>query len=350
MDAYPKVTVVLPVRNEAAYVAQCLSAVFAQDYPSDRMEVLLVDGDSDDGTLDIVQSLPEYDRVRILHNPKRQQAIGMNIGIAAAQGEIIVRVDGHTIIEPDYVRQCVVALKTTGAANVGGPMIPIGNTPVGKAIAIATRSRFGVPSAFHVSSRPRFVDTVYLGAWPRWVLENAGGFDGRYTPNEDYELNVRIRELGGKVYLTPAIRSRYVPRSSFTALIRQYYRYGVAKTFTLRRHPRSLRVRQTVPPLLVAALIVGLVLAPFWQWATIALLALTAIYAAAVMAFSCVDGARAGGAVLWRLPLVFICLHVAWGVGFWRGLLRGRPPASAISPTPAPSQVGSAVSQGPSGL
>lgn len=329
MGSLPEVSVVVPVRNEADCIAQCLAAICAQDYPADRLEILLVDGESDDGTLDIVQSLPESGRVRVLQNPQRQQAYGMNVGIAAAQGDIIVRVDGHTIIAPDYVRQCVIALQTTGAANVGGPMVAMGRTPVSKAIAVATRSRFGVPSAFHVSDRPQYVDTVYLGAWPRSVLERAGGFDGRLINNQDYELNVRIRKQGGKIYMTPAIRSQYTPRGSFKALIRQYYRYGVAKTFTLRLHPRSLRLRQTAPPLLVAALALGLVLAPFLHWAAFALAALIVVYLTAVIFASAINARHVSRSVLWRLPLVFMCLHLAWGIGFWRGLLRPVPSAQA---------------------
>ena len=331
MDSFPEVTVVLPVRNEAGGIAQCLEAIFAQDYPAERMEILLVDGDSDDDTLAVVRSLPESGRVRILRNPRRQQAFAMNIGIAAARGDFVIRVDGHAIIAPDYVRQCVTALQATGAANVGGLMTPVGRTPVGKAVAIATRSRFGVPSAFHVSERPQYVDTVYLGAWPRWVLEKAGGFDGRLINNQDYELNVRIRKQGGKIYLTPAIRSHYTPRGSFRALLRQYYRYGVAKTYTLRLHPRSLRLRQTAPPILVAALVLGVLLAPFWRWAAVALAALAIIYIAAVLAFSAINARHADRGVWWRLPLVFMCLHLAWGVGFWRGLLRPIPNTGANS-------------------
>jgi succinoglycan biosynthesis protein ExoA len=332
-SSLPNVTVVLPVRNEANGIAQCLAAIFAQDYPADRLEILLVDGESDDGTRAVVESLPEHERVRVLNNPRRQQAFAMNIGIAAAQGDYIVRVDGHAIIAPDYVRQCVLALQSTGAANVGGPMIPVGSTPVGKAVAIATRSRFGVPSAFHVSDQPQYVDTVYLGAWPRHILEEVGSFDGRLVNNQDYELNVRIREHGGKIYLSPAIRSHYTPRSSFRALIRQYYRYGVAKTYTLRLHPRSLRLRQTAPPVLVAALALGVVLAPFSRVAALALAALVAVYLAAVLIFSAGNARHAGHGVWWRLPLVFMSLHLAWGVGFWRGLLRRMPTANhRVSP------------------
>lgn len=334
MESLPVVSVVVPIRNEADCIAQCLAAIWAQDYPVDRMEILVVDGESDDGTRDVIQSLPEHERVRILDNPRRQQAFGMNVGIAAARGDYVVRIDGHTIIAPDYVRQCIVALQTTGAANVGGPMIPIGRTPVGKAIAIATRSRFGVPSAFHVSDRAQYVDTVYLGAWPRWVLEKAGGFDGRLVNNQDYELNVRIRKQGGKIYMTPAIRSHYTPRDTYKALIRQYYRYGVSKTYTLRLHPRSLRLRQTAPPLLVAGLALGLLLAPFFHWAAVALAILVGLYLAAVLVFSAVSLRHADRGVWWRLPLVFMSLHLAWGVGFWRGLLR-RIPSSSLTEPPA---------------
>src|SRR5271165_4101310 len=170
----PHVSVIMPVRNEATWIKESLGAVLSQDYPSDLLEIVLVDGESDDGTIDIVCALPGADRVTILHNPSRNQAAGLNIGIRFSSGEIIVRVDGHTIVAPDYVRQCVNALKETGSQGVGGVMRPLGITPTGKAIAAATSSRFAVPTAFHVSQTACYTDTVYMGAWPRVVLDELG--------------------------------------------------------------------------------------------------------------------------------------------------------------------------------
>jgi succinoglycan biosynthesis protein ExoA len=204
----PLVTVIMPIRNEALFIRRSLGAVLVQDYPSDRLEILIADGMSDDGTVDIIRTLSVADRVRIIPNPGKRQAEGLNLAIEQAKGEIIVRVDGHTIIASNYVRECVQVLKETGASNVGGAMDPIGITLMGKTIAAAGKSSFSVPTAFHVSDKPQITDTVYLGAWWREIFDTVGLYNTSVTPNEDYELNYRIRQAGGTIYLTPRIQSQ----------------------------------------------------------------------------------------------------------------------------------------------
>lgn len=332
----PLVSVIMPVRNEARFIALSLSGVLHQDYPADRMEILVADGQSDDDTLEIIQSLPGAERVRIVPNPRRVQAAGLNEALRVARGEIIVRVDGHTLIAPDYVRQCVDALAATGAQNVGGAMVPVGVSETGKAIAAATRSAFAVPTPFHTGRTGRFTDTVYLGAWPRAVFERLGGFDEPMTPNEDYELNHRIRAGGGRIYLAPAIRSQYYGRQSLAALARQYYHYGLGKTRTLRKAPASLRPRQLVAPLFVLALAAGPLLMLAAHTLGLALwLAVLGSYLAANLAVSAGIARRSGGWMLWRLPLVFATIHVLWGLGFWAGWLPGRRRASAVPAIPS---------------
>lgn len=338
------VSVIMPVRNEAAFIARSLGAVLAQEYPPDAMEILVVDGESSDATREIIRGLPGAERVDILRNAARNQAAGMNAALRVARGEIIVRVDGHTIIAPDYVRQCVAALEQTGAEEVGGCMAPVGTTPTGKAIAAAARSRFAVPSAFHVSHTPQYTDTVYLGAWPRSVLERAGGYDERLSPNEDYDLNYRIRRAGGRIYLSPGIRSEYYGRQSFAALARQYYFYGEAKVAALRKHPESLRARQLVAPAFVAALVAGAALAPFTRLALLAWLAVVAAYLVANAVCSVMASKGRGATLAWRVALAFLTIHLAWGAGFWDGLVRGTPGTSRAvtrgrAPAPATREV-----------
>lgn len=342
----PFVSVIMPVRNEEAFIARSLGAVLAQDYPTDRIEALVADGESDDRTRDVIAGLPGAERVRVIDNPQRRQAFGLNAALRQARGEIIVRVDGHTIIAPDYVRRCVEALRESGAVNVGGRMEPQGATPIGRAIAIAGASRFGVPTAFHVSGRPQYTDTVYLGAWPREALIAVGGFDERLKVNEDYELNYRLREAGGRIYLSPAIRSTYFGRQTLRALARQYYTYGWDRTNTLKLHPRSLRPRQLVAPLFVAALLIGGALAPLHIALRVAWVSLLLAYALANVGASLLAARRAGRDI-WelapRLPLVFATMHICWGIGFWRGALFGGPVArrsSAVAPLDAQAQGG----------
>jgi GT2 family glycosyltransferase len=325
----PLVSVLMPVRNEAGWIARSLGAVLRQDYPADRLEVLLIDGQSDDQTLQVARAVAAEagaERVRVLANPGRLQAAGLNIGLRQARGEIIVRVDGHTIIAPDYVRVCVATLHATGAANVGGRMNPVGVTATGQAIALATTSRFGVPAAFHTSSRAQESDTVYLGAWPRAALERIGGFDERLSANEDYELNYRIRRAGGRIFLSPALRSAYSCRETFPALARQYFGYGRGKARMLQRHPRSLRPRQLIAPAFVAALVLSAlgarIRAARTLWLTL-LAAYLTLDLAATARLTLRPDARAPWPVVWRVPLVFPTLHVAWGLGFWAEVFAG---------------------------
>lgn len=321
----PFVTVIMPIRNEEAFIARSLGAALAQDYPADRVEIIVADGQSEDRTRAIIRELSGSERVKVIDNPRRRQAFGLNLALRNARGEIIVRVDGHTVIAPDYVRQCVQALRETGAVNVGGRMEPQGETRIGRAIAAASASRFGVPTAFHVSDRPQFTDTVYLGAWPRDALLAIGGFDERLRVNEDYELNYRLRRAGGRIYLSPAIRSTYHGRQTLGALARQYFIYGWDRTNTLRLHPNSLKLRQLVAPTFVAALIVGTALAPLGVAPRLAWFALLSVYALANIAASTLAARRAGWELLAFIPAVFAVMHVTWGLGFWVGLAGTSP-------------------------
>jgi glycosyltransferase involved in cell wall biosynthesis len=319
----PPVTIVMPVLNEADFIQQSLAAVLAQDYPADRLEILVIDGGSTDNTRQIAQELlARHPYGRLLDNPKQIQAAGLNVGILAARSDIIVRVDGHTLIEPDYVSTCVRYLQAGIADYVGGRMRPVGTTFVGQAIALATSSPFGIGgSKFHYSDQEQYVDTVYLGAYWRKTFNQIGLYDETFRINEDYELNYRLRQAGGKILLTPAIKSSYFPRSSLSALWRQYFKYGLWKVQTLQKHPASLRWRQAVPPLFVGLLIgsfgAGFFLALFF-WLFIAI---AGSYLLANLVASTISANRGGWQFSPILPVVFATIHVAWGLGFWYGLL-----------------------------
>jgi succinoglycan biosynthesis protein ExoA len=344
--ASPSVSVLLPIYNEAKYIERCLDAILAQDYPLDELEILVIDGRSTDNTRDLVRDIQQQrdnlvPRIHLLDNPNQLQAYGLNIGVGAAKGDVLVRVDGHTLIESDYVRQCIETLRVMApenVVNVGGRMIPIGETDAGWAIATATRSPFSVPTAFHHSQQPQFVDTVYLGAWPRQVFELVGDFNPAVNINEDYELNYRIRQQNGKIYLNPAIRSVYFCRSSFRALARQYYRYGVQKVQMLKLHPEAIRARQLVPPLFV----MGLVCGPLLGLLHPSLMLLWIIGMAAYLLLALAAAARARRAVMESQvnPVIrptvpppmtyifaaFVTIHMTWGAGFWAGWLKGTKP------------------------
>jgi succinoglycan biosynthesis protein ExoA len=337
----PRVTVIMPIRNEASFIERSLGAVLGQGYPAERLEVLVADGSSTDDTREIVAALARRHpgvTVAVVDNPGRIVPTGMNACLRRATGEVIVRVDGHTIVEPDYVERCVAALERSGAECVGGRMDPVADSAFGRAVSLATASPFGVGGArFHYSSREEWVDTVYMGAWRREVFDRVGRFDEEMVRNQDDELSYRIRARGGRVLLDPTIRSRYYPRNTLSSLWRQYLQYGYWKVRVLQKHALQMRARQFAPPALVLALGALAIAAPFVAAARAGLVALLGAYLAANLTASA-WAARGGdaGSAPW-LPVVFATLHLSYGAGFLMGLARflGRWGERAAAPVAA---------------
>lgn len=320
-DDLPFVSVVMPVRDEARHVAAALKGILDGDYPAGRMEILVVDGLSADGTRDVVGEVAGGDaRVRVLDNAAGTTAAGLNIGLRAARGEVILRMDGHAVPAGDYVRACVAALARTGAWAVGGPMVGRGETPFGRAVARASATPLGAGDARFRLGGEGPTDTVYLGAWRREVFDRVGAFDEGLIRNQDYELSVRIRAAGGMVWLDPAIRSTTVTRGTPLALARQYFGYGRGRATTVARHPHSLRWRQAIPALFVAMVAVATVAevaipgAGRWAAGLIGTHLVVTLVAAGAMI------RRGGWRDAWWLPPVLWIMHGAWGAGFWVGL------------------------------
>jgi succinoglycan biosynthesis protein ExoA len=342
MSEWPFVSVMIPMRNEAASIGGCLDSVLAQDYPPDRFEVIVVDGESTDESPHIVGRYAERTgRVRLLSNPRRIVPSALNIAIRAARGEIIMRVDGHTRLAPDYMRIGVETLQRTGADNVGGPMHAMGGGVIGDAIAVATASRFGIGSYFHFGLEEADVDTVYMGMYPRRVFERIGLFDEEMVRNQDDEFNYRLCKAGGRIVLTPAMRSSYQNRRDLRTLAKQYAQYGFWKVRVLQKHPRQMSVRHFVPPALVHGLLLPLVLAPWLPAAILVLLAQAAIYAAAVTVVAARLARRHGRQLLLPLAAAFATLHLSWGAGFVVGM--GRFAANWFTSEPPPPQLSAAA-------
>ena len=327
---YPFVSLMLPIRNEAAYIEYCLRAILAQDYPG-RIEILIVDGLSTDDTRNRIEQVIQHSAFSIclLDNPGKIVPTGINIALRQAKGEIIVRVDGHTLIAPDYVYQCVAALQRSGADNVGGRMNAVGKTVFGKVVALATSTPFGVGGGrFHYSDKEEFVDTVYMGAWLRQVFEKIGLFDEELVRNQDDEFNYRLRAAGGKILLSPDIKSEYTVRSTPGGLWRQYYQYGFWKIRVLQKHPRQMSLRQFVPPLFVLALLFSAFLV-FFSATRFLSLVVPVAYLAANLAASFITAIRAQKSnqspftsYHLLLPLTFAILHISYGLGFLLGLFK----------------------------
>ncbi len=331
----PFVSIVLPIRNEADHIDACIGRLLDQDYPRERTEIIAVDGMSDDGTrarLRDLQAASPKVAIRVIDNPAMIVPTALNLAIKAARGDVIVRMDGHTTPAIDYVSSCVAALRTSGAANVGGVIEPTGLTPMGEAIAIVTSHPLGVADAkYRTGGAAGNVDTVPFGAFRRDVFERVGLFDESMVRNQDYEMNVRIRHAGESIYLDPAIRSVYTPRSNLASLWRQYLQYGWWRVETLRRHPTSLRWRQAIPPTFATALVVLALLGLMSPLAAAAWLSMVAIYAAVVGVVSV--RTRTGRATPGRIATGFAIVHLAWGLGFALNVLTcGRFPYRSDPP------------------
>ena len=324
MDQYPLISVILPIRNEESTIERCLRAVLLQDYPAERMEVIVADGCSEDRTREIVKALQaNHPNLILIDNPGRIVPTGLNAALRTARGEIIVRVDGHTLITPGYVRACVEALHRSGADNVGGRMNAIGRTPFGQAVSIATSSPFGVGSArFHYSEAEELVDTVYMGAWKREVFERNGLFDEELIRDQDDEFNYRLRERGGKILLSPAIQSQYTGRSTPKALWKQYFQYGLWKVRVLQKHPRQMSWRQFIPPLFAFSLIVTGSWGLFSRIGRMLLALAVGSYLVANLGASLYIASQRGWEHLTRLPQTFAILHLSYGLGFLTGLVK----------------------------
>ena len=311
----PSVSVVIPVRNEAAAIERAVASCLAQTYRG-PLEVVVADGMSSDGTRDVLERINAGDgRVRVVDNPSRTTPSALNRAIDASSGEVIVRCDAHAELPADYIDRAVARLEATGAANVGGVQRAVGTTLVQRAIALAMSSPLGVGDArYRYGGKPGESDTVYLGVFRREPLARVGGFDESLLRNQDYELNFRLRRAGEIVWFDPELQVDYQPRSSLRALGHQYFDYGVGKRRMLRKHPKSLRWRQLAPP----TLLVGLAasgLAAALGWSTIALI-VPAAYVAALTLGTLVALGKAGGTAAAVYPAAVVVMHVSWGGGF----------------------------------
>lgn len=321
----PRVSVLMPVRNEAAYIGRSVGAVLAQDYPQHLIEILVADGMSTDGTREIVQAIrANHPRVTLLDNPDMIAPTALNLATRVASGEVIVRVDGHCEIAADYISNCVRHLREDGVDGVGGSVETVGENNVARTIAVAMSSRFGVgDSAFRTTvGKTMLVDTIAFPAYTRQVIETVGPYDETMVRDQDDEYNYRIRKLGGHLLLASDVRSRYYSRAGLRSLWRQYYGYGFWKVRVLRKHPRQMKARQFVPALFVVCLVIGTLLSPFSRRARQMVWCVLSAYLCASVAASLTTAARNGWGHLPRLPMAFGVIHLSYGTGFLAGVCR----------------------------
>ncbi|AUX40636.1 glycosyl transferase family 2 [Sorangium cellulosum] len=321
----PRCSIIVPCYNEERYIEATLRGALGQRYPEDLLEILVVDGGSTDRTREIVARVAaEHPRVTLLHNPARIQAAAMNLGIRRSRGEVIVRMDAHADYAPDYVAASVAVLRRTSALNAGGAARPRHQGGFQRALCAALSSPLGVGgSAYRDPSREGFVESVWGGAFRREAFEIAGLYDPAAITNEDAELNQRIIEAGGAVYLSREIVAHYYPRASLGALARQYFAYGAGRARTLLRRRKLLSLRPIVPFCMVTAFALLALAAALLPAARPLLAAASLAYAALVIAESLRLAQRAPSRDFALLCAIFPAMHAAHGLGFWAGLLRG---------------------------
>ncbi|HWC75459.1 MAG TPA: glycosyltransferase family 2 protein [Gemmatimonadales bacterium] len=319
----PSISIVLPCRNEERYIAACLDSILATTYPLDRIELLVVEGMSEDRTREILATyVAQHSVMRVIDNRGRITPAALNVGIRAATGEIIVRMDAHVIYPPEYITRLVEALQSSDADNVGGIIVtvPGDDTIMARAIAVGLSHPFAVGNAyFRIGlSAPRWVDSVPFGCFRREVFDRAGLFDEELVRNEDEEFNLRLIKFGGRILLLPEVVSYYYARRRLRDLARMYYQYGYYKPLVAKKADGVMTVRQLVPAVFVAVLVGTTVLAP-----VLPLLGVAASVAAAYLATLtvCVLGSvRKHG---WRCALalasVFPVVHFSYGIGSLRG-------------------------------
>jgi glycosyltransferase involved in cell wall biosynthesis len=327
-----RLAVITPCRNEQRYIEAFVAAVLAQSLPADcRLELVVADGMSDDGTTESLCRLAAGDpRLVLVDNPRRIVSTGLNLALEATDAEVIIRMDVHTDYAGDYVARCVAALDATGADNVGGPWQARpdpGAGPVQRAVAGAFQS----PAVAGGAQSRRvdlegWVDTVYLGCWPRATFERFGGFDESLVRNQDDEHNLRLTLGGGRIWQTPSIRSAYRPRATLAQVFRQYLQYGYWKPFVMKKHRQPASLRHLVPSAFVVAVAgssgVALVGGPGWL-----LGGLLGLYGAAVLALTAEVARHVDRAAAVRVPAVIAAYHLSYGIGslagWWDALRHG---------------------------
>jgi succinoglycan biosynthesis protein ExoA len=333
---WPGVSVVIPVLNEERHLAAAVRRVLAQDYPGE-LEVILAVGPSRDRTHEIAEELVAVDpRIHVVDNPAGRTPHALNLGVAAAQHDIVVRVDGHGELTDGYVARAVQLLEETGAANVGGVMDAQGGTPFEQAVATAYTNRLGLGgSAFHLASSPAGeAETVFLGVFRKEALQAVGGFDESMHRAQDWELNYRLRGAGRLVWFSPDLRVTYRPRSSLRALVKQMYDTGKWRREVVRRHPETANPRYLAPPVAVLGIAGGSLAGLLGVASGSRLLkvgfAAPLGYVALVTGGALTVGRMPLRARAW-LPVVLVATHLSWGTGFLVGLRPGRatPPSEA---------------------
>lgn len=317
------VSIIMPIRNEADYIGRAIQSILDNDYPNDKLEIIVADGCSTDGTQNVVQKISKQDiRVCLINNPGKIVPTAMNIGIKASKGEILIRVDGHAEIFPDFIKNSVICLENHPEVwCAGGVMETIGSTYIGNVIAAAMSCPVGVGGGnFRLGTKEGYVDSVPFGAHRRWVFDKVGMFDEELVRNQDDEFILRMVEAGGKQYMSPNIRSRYFSRSSFRKLARQYFQYGFWRIRTIQKRGKPASFRQMIPLFFVLGWFFLFLTSPFWVSMRYVLVSYALIYLFVILLGVFDVGRKKGWKIAALVPVAFIIMHTSYGLGTLKGI------------------------------
>ena len=311
------VSVVIPMRNEEKYIGKCLDSLLAQEWDGGSLEVVVVNGESEDGSKQIVENMmPIFPRLKLLDNPRQITPVSLNMGVKAATGDVIIILGAHSYVAKDFVSKNLHFLDTMAVDCVGGSISPVGDTYQGEAIALAMSSPIGVGNAFYRYSKvQRLVDTVQFGAYRREIFYRIGYFDEELVRNQDFELNHRIVSTGGRILLAPQVHGYYVVRSSIPKLFKQYFDYGFWKTKVISKEVGAFRLRYQIPPIFIMALAVTGLLGLFMPMLWSLFQGIVILYAGLVFFTSLRISLNSGIKYLFVLPFAFITLHFGFGLG-----------------------------------
>ena len=316
------VSVIIPCLNEEAYIKDVILSVLNQDYGLGDFELLIIDGNSTDKTIQIVNDLIQSDdRLRLINNPKRIAPAAMNLGIAEAKYELVLRLDAHALAQDGFIQNSVELLLTDdNVMCAGGKIDNIYENKTSEDIGAAMGSKFGVGDAtFRVGGEKAYVDTVAFGVFRKSVFKKVGGYDESLDRNEDDDLSFRIIKAGFKILYSPEVRSSYYVRASHSKLFNQYYQYGYWKVYVGKKHKSVTSVRQLIPFFFVSGLVLGAILSllipNFWM-----------IYSAGIAAYMLLSFLAANSVSkdksrLFQVAIIFWILHFSYGWGYLRGIV-----------------------------
>ena len=321
----PFISALLVTRNEEDYIERALLSLINQTYPKDRYEIIVVDGESTDRTLEKTQSLckeykTDFFNIKIINNPKHILASGWNLGIKASKGEYVFRIDAHAEAESDFIEKSVeTILSVPDAVCVGGKLSTKSATGSGDVISKVLSSSFGVGnSSFRVSDTPGYTDTAVYGLYRKEIFEQVGYFNEYYKRNQDIELHARIREAGGRFYFNPEIKSVYYSRNTVKKMVKQAFGNGRWNMVLLKKDKSALRLRHLVPFAFVLFLIISLIAGFFSKWfwlgcgAVLLFHLLIGVFASVKKTKTILEIAK--------MPFLFLLLHLSYGSGYLAGI------------------------------